>query len=109
MTKSKSPKLGAKQIARMIEAATMDAYNESEQVTGFLTLIEEHLELPFVMRVLGQAVTVTKVDLSRSEEIVVICAQGKTRQAIGVLDLPLPDPRPAGAEWIEAYRYWRCA
>ena len=28
------------------------------------------------------------------------------RQAIPVLGLPLPTPRPAGAEWIEAYRYW---
>jgi len=23
------------------------------------------------------------------------------------VDLPLPRPRPAGAEWIDAYRLWR--
>jgi hypothetical protein len=28
------------------------------------------------------------------------------RQAIPILDLPLPTPPPDGAEWIEAYRHW---
>jgi hypothetical protein len=28
------------------------------------------------------------------------------RQAIEILDLPLPDPAPEGAPWIEAYRHW---
>ena len=28
------------------------------------------------------------------------------RQAIDVLDLPLPEPLPKGAEWIAAYRHW---
>lgn len=27
-------------------------------------------------------------------------------QAIGILDLPLPDPPPIGAEWIHAFRRW---
>lgn len=27
-------------------------------------------------------------------------------QAIPILDLPLPVPRPDGAEWIDAYRHW---
>jgi hypothetical protein len=29
-----------------------------------------------------------------------------TTTAIRVVDLPLPAPPPAGAEWIEAYRRW---
>ncbi|MEV4477279.1 hypothetical protein ACFFR3_43570 [Nonomuraea salmonea] len=28
------------------------------------------------------------------------------KQAIGVLDLPQPDPPPAGTEWIHAFRRW---
>jgi hypothetical protein len=35
-----------------------------------------------------------------------ICAQGRLRQAIPILDLALPSPAPVGAEWIEAYRCW---
>jgi hypothetical protein len=38
--------------------------------------------------------------------IVAVCTRGKHRQAIVILDLPLPDPAPDGAEWIEAYRHW---
>ncbi len=38
--------------------------------------------------------------------IVAICAGGKYRQAIPILDLPLPDPPPQGTEWIAAYRRW---
>ncbi|MFK4035944.1 hypothetical protein ACI2LC_09120 [Nonomuraea wenchangensis] len=30
----------------------------------------------------------------------------RIEQAIGILDLPLPDPPPAGAEWIRAFRRW---
>ncbi|QYC45490.1 hypothetical protein Nocox_39735 [Nonomuraea coxensis DSM 45129] len=33
-------------------------------------------------------------------------AYGDDEQAIGILDLPLPDPPPIGAEWIHAFRRW---
>jgi hypothetical protein len=35
-----------------------------------------------------------------------ICARGRLRQRISILDLPLPRRVPDGAEWIEAYRAW---
>ena len=90
----------------MIEAATVDCYNESELTTGWLTMIEENLAVPFEAEVLGVQVTVERIDLSRSEQIVAICRRGKERQALPLLDLPLPTPHPAGAEWVEAYRRW---
>ena len=55
---------------------------------------------------LGQAVTVGKVDITSRDQIVAICVQGKSTQAIPILDLPMPDPPPEGAEWIDAYRRW---
>jgi hypothetical protein len=93
-------------LAEMIEKATADAYDESEQVTGWLTMIDEYLELPFETTVLSIPVTVERVDLSRSEQIVAICRRGRERQALPILDVPLPTPPPEGAEWIEAYRQW---
>jgi hypothetical protein len=50
-------------------------------------------------------VTVEKVAHTRSG-IVAVCVRGRHRQAIPVLDLPLPDPPPRGAEWIAAYARW---
>ena len=99
-------KLTAKYLDKLIEEATVDAYNDSEQAGGFFTMVEDHLSLPFVTQVLGQEVTVAKVDITNGDHIVAICSRGKATQAIPILDLPLPDSRPEGAEWIDAYRRW---
>ncbi len=101
------PRLTNARLAEMIEQATLDAYGDSEQITGWFTMIEEHLVVPFETKVLGIQVTVERVDLNRSEQIVAVCSRGRTRQSLPVIDLPLPTPLPDGAEWIEAYRRWR--
>lgn len=93
-------------LREMIEDATVDAYGETEPAVGFLTMLEKHLQVPFEAAVLGVPVTVRRVDLTEADEIVAVCYRGKNRQAIPVLSLPLPVPRPAGWEWIEAYRRW---
>lgn len=93
-------------LAAMIEEATVEAYGESEQTTGWYTMLEEHLALPFETTMLGVVVNVARLDLRGDNNIVAICTRGRERQSVPILDLPLPRPRPAGAEWIEAYRYW---
>jgi hypothetical protein len=82
------------------------AYDESEQATGWFTMFEEHLELPFETKVLGTAVTVASIALRDGGQIIAVCTRGRDRQAISLVDLPLPSPKPAGSEWIEAYRHW---
>ena len=99
-------RLSKARLAAMIEEATVDAYGEEEQATGWFTMIEEHLKLPFETKVLGTVVTVARIDLSDDGRIVAICTRGRERQAISVTELPLPSPRPSGSEWIEAYRHW---
>jgi hypothetical protein len=94
------------ELDALVERATVDAYDEYEQLASFHVVIEEHLAVPFRTTVLGAEVTVTKIDLLSGSGIVAICSREKHRQAIGILDLPLPTPRPAGAEWIDAYRRW---
>ncbi len=79
---------------------------ESEQTTGWFTMIDDNLAVPFETNVLDVAVVVERVDLDETEHIVAICKRGRSRQAIRILDLPLPTPPPAGADWIEAYRQW---
>ena len=79
----------------------------AEQTIGWLTMIDENLAVPFETTVLGVQVTVERVDLNESEQIVALCTRGRNRQSLPILDLPLPTPPPDGAEWIEAYRQWR--
>jgi hypothetical protein len=105
--KALRPRLSKARLEEMIEAATVDCYDESEQITGWFTMLDENLVVPFETTVLGVPVTVERVDLNRSEQIVAVCGRGRDRQALPILDLPLPTPRPGGAEWIEAYRHWQ--
>lgn len=95
------------ELDALIEEAIVDCYNDEEQITGLFTMIDEHLAVPFRTEVLGAEVTVAKVDLTIGHEIVAICHRDNHKQAISILDLPLPNPAPDGAEWIEAYRRWR--
>lgn len=94
------------ELDALIEQATVDAYDEYEQLASFHVMIGERLAIPFRTTVLGVEVTVTKIGLLSGSGVVAICCRGKHRQAIGILDLPLPNPSPAGAEWIDAYRRW---
>lgn len=99
-------RLPRRQLEALIEEAIVDAYGDSEQRVGFLTMLEEHLTVPFITAILGVAVRVDRVDLNDAEEIVAICRRGQQRQSIPILDLQLPSPPPAGWEWVEAYRHW---
>jgi len=90
----------------MIAEAVVDANGESEQIVGFYTMLEDNLVMPFDTQILGIEVTVERIDMNDYEQIVAVCARGKSRQRVPILDLPLPDPPPAGAEWIDAYRRW---
>ena len=90
----------------MIKEATVDAYGEGEQAIGWFTVIGDNLEVPFVTEVLGVKVTVKRLELRDDNSIVAVCARASERQAIGLVDLPMPSPKLTGWEWLEAYRRW---
>ncbi len=96
----------AARLDEMIAEATVDAYDESEQVVGFYTMLEDHLAVPFKTEVLRVEVTVERIDMTDDDQIVAVCSRGKSRQRVPILDLPLPSPPPDGADWIMAYRRW---
>lgn len=89
----------------LVREATVDCNDEEEQLMGLFNLIEENLALPFETSILGTQIVVESIE-QRDDRIVAICRRGSARQAVSLLDLPVPAPPPPGAEWIEAYRYW---
>jgi hypothetical protein len=101
------PSLSKAKLEALIEEAVVDAYGDDEQKVGLLTMMQEHLALPFSVSILGIEATVEKVDMTRDGRIVAVCQRNGIRQRIEILDLPLPKPAPAGAEWIAAYSHWR--
>jgi Calcium binding len=104
--KKRTGKASTARLDEMIEEATVDCYNESEAATGLFTMLDENLALPFTTVILGVEVTVQEVDITERDEIVAVCRRGRDRQKVPILDLPLPEPRPEGSEWINAYRRW---
>lgn len=86
-----------RRLEELVEEALVDAYGEAEQRMGLFTMIEDQLAVPFETEVLGVTVTVERIDLTDSDEVVAICRRGKQRQPIAILDLALPSPPPAGA------------
>ncbi|MGD0942569.1 MAG: hypothetical protein ABR905_23000 [Terracidiphilus sp.] len=101
------PVLSKAKLEALIEEAVIDAYGEDEQKVGLLTMIQEHLSLPFSVIILGVEAVVEKVDMTSDGRIVAVCQRDGVKQRIDILDLPLPKPAPVGAEWIAAYSYWR--
>jgi hypothetical protein len=85
----------------------VDAYGESEQVTGFYRMMENDLRLPFETDILGIKVLVEAIDITDDDQLVAVCRRDQTKQRISLSEVPLPSPLPEGAEWIVAYRYWR--
>jgi hypothetical protein len=61
-------------------------------------MIEAELAQPFGTTVLGVPVKLTKIEQADDDGIVEVCRRGIETQRIGVLDLPLPGPTPAGVQ-----------
>ncbi|MBH1938547.1 hypothetical protein I5Q34_30535 [Streptomyces sp. AV19] len=99
-------RLTTSRLDAMVEEAIVDAYDEYEQLAAFHSAIEDRLTLPFDTAVLGVTVTVTGIQDRPGSGIVALCRRGRHRQAIGILDLPPPEPAPEGWAWVEAYRHW---
>jgi hypothetical protein len=93
-------------LDELIEEATVDCYDDEEQATGFFTIIDDNLAMPFTTRILGVDASVAAVAMDHDGRIKAVCERNGELQRIDLIDLPLPSPPPSGAEWIAAYRRW---
>jgi hypothetical protein len=98
------PKVDEAMLEALIEEAVVDAHDEDERRMGFLTMLQESVDVPFGTEVLGVPVEVTEIEANDAGEMVAVCEHGQHVQRVPVVDLPLPKPPPEGFEWIEAYR-----
>ncbi len=81
----------------------MDAYGRAEQVTGFYTVIEDHVEFPFIAKIVGKPVEVLRVDIDKDgEDLVAVCRRRGKSYRVQLLELEIPKDVP-GREWISAY------
>jgi hypothetical protein len=77
--RSRRKRLPTAKLDELIEEALVDAYGESEQTTGFYTLLDDNVAVPFQTEILGVPVAVEQIELTDDEQIVAVCARGKFR------------------------------
>lgn len=58
-------------------------------MTGFYTKVDDNLGVPSKTVMLGVEVTVERVDMADDDQIVAVCARGKSRQRVPILDVSL--------------------
>jgi hypothetical protein len=110
-TMGKAPTSGStittdQELDQLIEEATVDCDDEEEQVSGFFSMIDENLALPFATQMLGVEVSVVSIEMDDYGGLKAVCERNGYRQNIDLADLPLPVPAPPGAEWVAAYQRW---
>jgi hypothetical protein len=77
MNKNFSPR----KLDKMIEEATVDCHDELEQVSGFYTMIEDHLAVPFTTQVLGVEVSLVGVEMDNNGSLKAVCERNGKRAA----------------------------
>jgi hypothetical protein len=94
-------------LQSLIEEATVDCYNESEQHVGLMTMLEDNLICPFEATVIGEPVEVVEL---RSREVGLgvdaVCRYKGKDYRIDINSLGWGKKKPEGFEWVEAYQEW---
>jgi hypothetical protein len=96
-------------LRALIDQATTDSVDESDEHAGLLGMIREEVACPFPARVAGDEVDCLRFEWPRNGYgLNVACRSrdGKDR-VVDIGELELVDPLPEGHEWIEAYLAWR--
>jgi hypothetical protein len=92
-------------LDRVIETITVDCYNEDEEYTAFLTVIEDEVALPAPASLLGTPVTVVQLDYADpARGLVVVCRGPDGTGEVAFGDVAFPADTLAA--WLHAaYRH----
>jgi hypothetical protein len=92
----------------LIDEIIVDAYGEDEQLWAFRQAFEDHVVLPAEAFVVGEPVTVMKIDYDGNERrgLTARCQRGEgVEQVIAACDLIFPGGSVA-ARYVAVYRTW---
>ena len=96
-------------VEQALEDATVDAYGDEEQHTGLLTAIQDELEFPFQVQVLGETVTVVDMEWPENDEfgLDLVVERNGQRHRIEARSVNLLPPFPKGHLYLAAYLDWK--
>jgi len=104
----KADKKDQARLRELIEEATVDCNEESEEHMGLMNMIEENVVCPFKAKVIGEEVEV--VELAAPDTgfgLDAVCRYKGKDYKVDINSLEWPKQKPEGFEWIEAYQAWR--
>ncbi len=96
-------------VSAALEDATVDAYGESEEHSGLLTLIEDELQFPFRARILGEEVSIVGMEWPDDDSfgLNLICETGRKKYLVEARSFKLIAPFPKGHLYLAAYLEWK--
>jgi hypothetical protein len=96
----------AKSVKQCIEIATLDAYDEYEQVSGWLTCFEEVFAGVGEVEVLGEVVNLAGFDIVGTE-VVAVCRRSKKVARVTLDSISPLDATKIQKLWLKAWKEWR--
>lgn len=98
----------ARRLRALIDQATGDSLDESDEHAGLLSTVREEVACPFRARLDGIEVECVRLEWPRNGYgLNAVCKSRGKIQVVDISKLEWSDPRPRGYQWIEAYLAWR--
>jgi len=98
----------SRKLRALIDQATGDSVDESDEHAGLLSMIREEVACPFFVRVAGEDAECLRFEWPRNGYgLNAVCKSKNKTQVVDIGALEWRDPLPKGHEWIEAYFAWR--
>jgi hypothetical protein len=95
-------------LRALIDQATSDSVDESDEHAGLLSMIREEVTCPFHARVQGEEVECVRFEWPKNGYgLNAVCRSKAKTRVVDIRMLEWVEPRPTGHEWIEAYFAWR--
>src|SRR5262245_27008417 len=96
-----------RRLRALIDEATSDSVDESDEHAGLLSMIREEVTCPFPVRLAGEDVECLGFQRpSNGFCLNAVCRTKGHTQVVDATRLEWIEPRPKGHEWIDAYFAW---
>jgi len=97
-----------RRLRALIDQATGDSVDESDEHAGLLSTVREEVVCPFRARLDGEMVECIRLEWpKKGYGLNAVCRSRGNTVIVDICKLEWVEPRPKGYEWIEAYFAWR--
>lgn len=86
------------------EYAVIDAYGDCEQITAWMTCMQEVFEGVKKVRVFGEEVELLEIDLEGEFCVVARCRKGNSEASVAITSVEFIKPTRVQKLWLEAWQ-----